>query len=207
MTAKPRTPPTLAPLALSLAVLMTGMACSAVNSLPLIGQERAALPAATAPPAAAVLPAGPTIGTLRETRAAIEERVPAFEALAAEQYSDTDLTQVGATFQFTVNLAQEQPLLWVYGWCTTTPQLLEQNFSVIQLEFTLDGQPVDEGLFDVLESTAGTLPCRYYGLVLYDWPSGQTQLNTRVIYTEALYDGFGDYPAGEQNFAYTVNAP
>jgi hypothetical protein len=205
---------------LALAVLAAGLACNTVTSLPILAGS--APPAATEAPEAAVpveptappnngeqplkLEGGPTVGTRRETRLAVTDRLPVLEILAQEDYATDDLLEVGRTFPFTIDLEQSEPLLWVYGWCATTPDIMAQNLEVMQIEYSVNGTPVDAGQFEAYGDQTGDA-CSYFAAVVYDWPSGTTTLQTKVVFTEALNDGFADYQPGEQLFVYTVNVP
>jgi hypothetical protein len=72
------------------------------------------------PPAASNAQA-PTLGTLDETKAAIQANPNnVLEALANESYTPNDLMQMNRTFPFTVDLTADQPVLWEFGWCATT---------------------------------------------------------------------------------------
>ena len=150
---------------------------------------------------------GPTVGTPRETRVAISENTPILEQLAREEYDQEALAVVGRTFTYTVALTQTAPLLWVFGWCATSPELVEQNLEDMTLEFSVNGMPVDLGQFHVVEGQSGELPCRTYVAVLYDWPSGETQLEAKVTFDALVNDGLSDYPPGSQSFIYHVTVP
>jgi hypothetical protein len=166
---------------------------------------------ATAPAVAGESPlpiaGGPVVGSQQETRTAIEEQIRVLEQLAGERYSEAELTRVGQTFPFTVRLEENQPVIWTYGWCTTTQAILEQNLARMTLEFSVNGAPVDLGQFHVLDRQSSSLACRFYAAVVYDWPTGTTTLESRITYTEPINDGFFDYPEGVQTFVYTVTAP
>lgn len=203
-------------LGLAAATLAAGLACNAVSTLPLPFLSTPAAPAAgptatiTAQPGAQPLQieGGPTINTRRDTRLAVTERVPVLEALAEEDYSNDELAEVGRAFPFTIELPGDLPVLWVYGWCTTTFEILEQNLSVMELEFSVNGTPVDVGQFEAFEEQAEDGVCRYFAAEVFAWPPGSTTtLQTKVIFSEPLNDGFADYEAGEQTFIYTVSAP
>lgn len=156
---------------------------------------------------------GPTIGTPRETRVALSEgRLRFLDELATETYTPEELARVGETFQFTVELDDpEERLLWYYGWCATTPEILEQNLEHMQFSATVNGQPVDLAYFETLDtvdqSGDQSLVCRSFVTIVYAWPSGTTTLEYKVTYEETINDGMADYPPGDQTFVYTVTAP
>ena len=150
---------------------------------------------------------GPTIGAPRETRVAVEEQTQILEQLAEEQYDQDALAVVGETFTFTIQLDESKRLLWVFGWCAASADLVEQNLQGMTVEFSVNGTPVDLGQFHVVDGQSGDLPCRYYLAVVYDWPSGPTQLEVRVTFNELVNDGLSEYPSGSQWFIYDVTAP
>jgi hypothetical protein len=200
-----------AALALAVAALAGGLACSAVSSLPFLPGTATPSPTATAAVQPGTQPlqieGGPTINTRRDTRLAVTERLPVLEALAEEDYSNDELAEVGRTFTFTVALPGDLPVLWVYGWCTTTPEILEQNLGVMRMEFSVNGTVVDAQQFEPYEQLSDEAACRYFAAEVFAWPRGTTTLQTKVIFTEPLDDGFAEYEAGEQVFIYTVTVP
>lgn len=201
--------------ALALSSLACNMLTSRLGATPAPGGNppRATAPAATAPPAgqgALPIKGGPAIGSPRETRIAIQGGTDAptiLEQLAEETYSSEELAQVGETFNFTIALPQNEQVLWVYGWCATSQELVDQNLENMRLDFTVNGTGVALEQFYMVESQSGDLPCRTYAAVVYDWPRGETTLETVVTFQQTVNDGMADYPPGTQSFVYTVTAP
>jgi hypothetical protein len=153
---------------------------------------------------------GPTIGSPRETRVALAagaETPPILEQLAKEQYSQDEMAKVGGTFEFTIALTQTGQVLWAYGWCATSADVVTQNLEHMAVEFSINGTPVDPGQFQVVEDQSGNLSCRTAVAVIYDWPSGTTTVETKLTFLEKVNDGISDYPPGTQDFVYTVTAP
>lgn len=154
------------------------------------------------------LEGGPTLGSLASTEKAVEAQTDALETLADETYSNDELSQMGETFAYTVALDDNrQRALWGWGWCASSQTILNQNFQDITLAFTANGKPVDNALFYEAEQSGGGVFCRSYYAVLYNWPSGETDLKTVVTFEKVINDGQSDYPAGKQTFEYTVTAP
>ncbi|MBL8055843.1 MAG: hypothetical protein JNK29_04050 [Anaerolineales bacterium] len=201
---------------LALAAL-AGLACQTVTLLP----ERlnggapptppALAPAPTEAPAEPAAPAagGPTIGTPRETRAAIADQVTGLEEAAAETYAPEDLDRSGARATYTIQLdTSDTPLLWGFGWCAADPDILAQNLDAMRFEFSVDGESVDLALFDMVEGlNDNDQACRLYRAVVYNWPAGDTTLETRVTFVSDVNDGLSDYPAGDMLFTYVVTTP
>ena len=150
---------------------------------------------------------GLTIGSPRETRVAISENAPALEQLAREQYDQEALAEVGKSFTYTIALTQSEQVLWLFGWCATSPELVQKNLEHMTVAFSANGTPLDPGQLFIADGQSGNLPCRYFAAVLYDWPPGETQLETQITFTEKVNDGISDYSPGSQTFIYNVTAP
>ncbi len=193
---------------ISLAVL-TLLSCATVTRL----AERAAAtdPFANTPvpPPLDAVATGPRLGSLEETEAAINQDTPALEVDAAERYTNEELNAVGATINYTVQVAGPDDLrLWGYGWCATTPEILADNLSQMQFEFLLNGEPVALEQFLVLEGEdSNGLACAFFSVVVGDWPAGTTTFETVVTFLLPINDGLGDFEAGSTRYIHTVTAP
>lgn len=194
---------------------LAGEAATAVPVIPTVPPDQPAGPAPTeaaAGPAssdALVIPGGPTIGSPRETRVAAAGDVQGLDQVAAESYSDTEMNQVGARLTYTIQVDQAATqLLWGYAWCATTPEILAQNVAQMQVEFVAGGQTVPESQLEVFDGqNQSGQACHVQRAVVYNWPSGTATLETRITFLQAVNDGMGDYPAGDQVFTYAVTAP
>ncbi len=168
-----------------------------------------ALSTATPPPAAGA--EAPTLGTIDETKAALQAHPNSvLEALASERYTASELAQMNQTFPFTIDLAGDTPALWEYGWCATTAAILADNLKHITPQFSMNGQPVDVGKFYAFDSqsadsqTNQTIQCHSLAVVVTHGPQGQSKLQTLVTFDAKVNDGMGDYEPGTQTFDYTV---
>ncbi len=166
-------------------------------------------PTETPPPASSAQ--APTLGSLDETKAALNANPNSvLEALANEHYTASDLAQMNKTFPFTIDLAGDNPALWEYGWCATTAAILADNLKHISPEFSMNGQLVDIGKFYAFDSqstdsqTNQTIQCHSYAVVVTHWPQGESKLQTVVTFDAKLNDGMSDYEPGTQTFDYTV---
>ena len=116
-----------------------------------------------------------------------------------------DINQPGDIYIFEIQLTKSEPLVWSYGWCTTTQEILEENFAHIQLEFTLNETMVPLGNFTIVESQREDgSPCREYAALVNEWTEGQHQLESRITFTQDIDDGWNVYPAGTHTFKYIV---
>ena len=122
---------------------------------------------------------------------------------AREQYS-ADEVSVPGVLTYTVPLAKSETLIWAYYWCTTTTEILEQNFSQIDVTFTLNGEEVPLEQFAVTELPSNGNQCRIIYTALSEWEPGEHHLTTAVTFKSKINDGMGDYPAGEYVSEITV---
>src|SRR5262249_47380780 len=88
---------------------------------------------------ASVLPASaaPKLITGSAAETALTSGTKVLEQLAKEQYGAADYSKPG-TLTYTINLAKSQNLIWAYGWCAKTKDLLEQNLKAMTIVFDLD---------------------------------------------------------------------
>ena len=203
------------PLTALLTAALATLACATVTNLGRPTATPLPLPEATTPanepsdPAAEalVVEGGPTIGTPREARIAGSDLTPILEQVAVESYSSEELNAVGQALEYTVEMTETSPLLWNYGWCATTREILLDNLDKMEFEFTANGTPVPLEQFNIVDyqTSDGEWECRDFTAVVYDWPLGdEVTLETKVTFTEDLNDGQFDFPAGEKRFVYRV---
>ncbi len=136
----------------------------------------------------------PRIGSVVESEMALAAGVPWLTELAEEEYEVT--SQAGETYTYTVTLGQSRDVIWIYGWCTTTEELLEQNFENITLDFSVNDEDISLNRFALLESSLEDQECRLYYALVTDWPQGEHLLVTQVTFETELDDGTDIYPAG-----------
>jgi hypothetical protein len=147
--------------------------------------------------------AGPRIGSVVESEAAMGDLVPWLQELAEESYDET--SQAGETYLYTVYLETSQDVLWVYGWCASSKELLRQNWENITLEFFLDAEEVPLSRFAMTEVGVSTDECRLYYALVTDWPDGEYVLTTEVTFETEIDDGTDIYPAGTHYEIYLVS--
>ena len=147
-------------------------------------------------------PSQPRIGSALESEAAMAAGAPWLEELAEESYDET--SQAGETYLYTIALESSRDLLWVYGWCTTSQEILEQNWEHIALAFTLNGEDVPLSQFAILETDIEGQVCRLYYALVTDWPRGEHELLTEVTFDTELNDGQDTFPEGTHYYQYLV---
>ena len=125
------------------------------------------------------------------------------EEAAREQYGANELAQAG-TFSYTIPLGESEALMWAWGWCASTQEILDGNYEQIALEFNLDGNNIPSKDFLLYDFSNGGMPCRAYIGVLDKWPAGEHHLSTTVTIKKPINDGSADYPAMKQVLDYAV---
>jgi hypothetical protein len=164
------------------------------------------IPNLTATQQAWVKPAqSPSPGTAEEAKSALDSGIDYVENFSFVFPDMPSISQPGDIYIFEITLTESEPLIWSYGWCTTTQQILEENFSHIQLEFTLNETTIPAGNFAIVEtSREDGSPCREHAALVTEWTAGQHQLESRVTFKQDIDDGWDVYPAGTHIFKYIV---
>lgn len=195
-------------------VILVGMAtlaCSSLGSLrPPSMMTLEAREAGTATVGAVtdlLLKGAPVIASPSTTASRLNDSTQFLEGYASEQYSAEELSQAGQSYQYTIRLAGDDEALWGTNWCTTTKELLEDNWANIELEFSVNDSPVPLTQFTVVETESDGLVCRYYFTLLYQWQPGETNLLIKVTFAKELDDGMSVYPAGSHFYRYQVTVP
>ena len=152
--------------------------------------------------------AQPTFASVSEAKKAAEERVIWPLEYFAERYPDQpDINQPGDVYLYNIFLGADQSALWDYGWCTTTQEILEQNFAQMKVEFIVNGNALNNDALAVREYDRGNDAgrCRDLTALITYWPSGTHHLDVNVTFLTPTDDGWNVYPAGTHTFRYYVN--
>ena len=125
------------------------------------------------------------------------------EDLAREEYQDNDFAAPGS-LTYTIPLTKEENLIWIYAWCTTSKEILDQNLKNIELKFTLNGVVVTLDKLRQEDFQTDTQWCKLFYTSLSNWTSGEHHLTTTATFTASINDGMADYEAGNYVLDYTV---
>jgi hypothetical protein len=167
----------------------------------------------TAEPAASAEPASTaatgSMPTMEKDANAVLETLKAGDfvyltQLAEEQYTEEDYAKPG-TLTYTVSISDDKPTYLNYGWCTTTEEILQQNFEHIRVGLYFNGEPLGR---DVVHPITFTRPdnfvCLEFGVLMSDWAPGEYRLAAVATFDEKINDGAADFDAGEYSFEYNV---
>jgi hypothetical protein len=159
------------------------------------------------PKGAGVTPsAPPKFASQEEAENALSGGAAFLEDKAREQYAPEEVSVPGV-FTYTVPLAKSETLVWGYFWCTTTTEILDQNFTQIEVKFELNGEAVPLDKFVTADLPSGDTQCRVIYTALSDWKPGEHHLTTAATFKTPINDGMGDYPAGDYISEYSVFVP
>jgi hypothetical protein len=182
--------------------------CLLPGMIPLNPESTAtAEPAGTAEPEASPVPAG-SMPTMETDSNVVLESLQAQEgvhlaALAKERYSDADTAQPG-TLTYTVNITDDRPTYFNYGWCTTTEEILQQNFEHIKIALYFNGEPLRSDVVHPITYQLNDMFCLDFMALLSNWPNGEYQLIAVATFDEKINDGIADFEAGDYIYEYNV---
>jgi len=164
------------------------------------------IPNLTATQAAWIKPGqSPTLGTAAEAQQALESGALYIESFAMAVPETPEINQPGDVYIYEIQLFDPEPLIWVYGWCTTSQAILEENFTHTQIEFIVNEEPValDRIFIQDTNQDDGSA-CRNYTTTINEWTEGRHQFEVHVTFTQPTDDGWNVYPAGTHIFKYMV---
>ena len=147
----------------------------------------------------------PALGSAADAQKAFEDGMSYLESFASELPDTPEINQPGDVYIYNIQFDQPEPALWSYGWCTTTQEILEENFTHIQIEFIMNEVPVPLDHFFIQNTTRDDgFTCREYTAKIVEWPKGQHQLEVQITFTKPTNDGWNLYPAGTHTFKYMI---
>ena len=196
----------------TIVLLMTGglflTSCLLPGMIPLNPEStETAESAATSESPGLVAPEGslPTIETdSNVVLKSLQEREGVYLAsLAKEQYTDEDTAQPG-TLNYTVEITEDTPTYFNYGWCTTTEEILEQNFEHIKIGLYFNGDALPSDVVHPITYQLSDMVCLDFVALLSDWPNGEYTLRAVATFDEQINDGIADFDAGDYIYEYNV---
>ena len=126
------------------------------------------------------------------------------QQLAEEKYTEEDYAKPN-TLTYTVSITDDKPAYFNYGWCTTTEEILAQNFEHIQINMLFNGKQLGEDVVHGISSTRQDgFVCLEFGVLMSDWAPGKYKLEAIATFDEDINDGAADFDAGDYKFVYNV---
>ena len=153
-------------------------------------------------------PAGPTPAMEKDGNKVIEaltnNNYVRLEALAKEQYTEQDFAKPG-TLTFTVNITDDKPTYFSYGWCAVDDATLQNNIQHIDVSLYFNEKKLGSDVVHTLSFTlANNLHCADFGVLMSAWPNGEYKLRAVATFKDKINDGMADYAAGDYVFEYNV---
>jgi hypothetical protein len=126
------------------------------------------------------------------------------QALAKEQYTDTDYSKPG-TLTYTVNITDNLPVYFNYGWCAKDDATLQQNLQHITVKLYFNGNELGKDVVQNLAyKSADNMSCADFGVLTSNWTDGEYKLKAVATFDQKLNDGISDYEPGDYIFEYNV---
>ena len=184
--------------------------CLLPGMIPLEGQ--ATQPPDTAQPAepAGTVAADGSSPTMETSPDVLLEKLKAgdfvyLQQLAEEKYTQADFDKPG-TLTFTVNdIPGDKPTYFDYGWCTTTEEILNQNFEHIRVGLYFNDQQLGREVVHPIQFTRPDgFICLDFGVLMSDWPPGEYTLRSEATFDQKINDGAADFEAGDYVHEYHV---
>jgi hypothetical protein len=124
-------------------------------------------------------------------------------SLAKEEYTEADTAKPG-TLTYTVEITDDTPTYFNYGWCTTTDEILQQNFEHIKIGLYFNGEALSSDVVHPITYQLTDMVCLDFVALLSNWPNGEYQLTAVATFDEQINDGLADFEAGDYIYEYNV---
>ncbi len=144
------------------------------------------------------LPQRPTPTSQRPTSIPTRPSGIVVEPIELEDRGDVPTMRSLADEQYNIDISMNQDVVITWGWCTTTQEILEQNWEHITISFAFDDKLISLNKFRTsdFQDDRG-LYCRSCSGIVRSWPEGQHVFEYSMITDETINDGLSDYPQGE----------
>jgi C-terminal processing protease CtpA/Prc len=148
---------------------------------------------------------GPRLASRAESEAALQREAPLLEEYGAESYEDR-LSNPG-TYSYTLSMSPADEAIWAVGWCAEQERF-EDNWEAIDLELSMNDAPVPLERLHLLEFESQGELCRFFFVMVTDWPTGNHRLQTLMRFSEEIDDGISTepYAPGARTFEYIVES-
>jgi hypothetical protein len=152
----------------------------------------------------ATLPAAPT-------QAPSQILVEPYQPQATDQYPTLQnlvpnwaASTAPGTQSWDISVPASQSTLLFLGWCTSTPAILNDNFSHLQYLIEVDGQALSLNDLHSMDGLSNGMVCRDFAGLIRAWPAGEHIIKTSMRLDKQINDGMSDFPAGDYVDIYNI---
>lgn len=158
--------------------------------------------APTSPPSVVVIPSA----TFDITPAVIASRTTPSEMNSiASIWKATGIGNPGdipapGTKHFNATVNSSDILLWLFFWCTSNQQTLDQNMKYVTVDMLIDNVSLSSSqIYEIDDSTSnGKWRCHNWYTTLRNWKrEANIQLTIHYSFSRKINDGYTNYPAGD----------
>jgi hypothetical protein len=129
------------------------------------------------------------------------------EPLGPENQGDVPSVGSLKNEQNILNISANQAVFIFWGWCATTPEILQQNMEHITISYIFNSEtlPFVQFYKSNTKNSDGQFCQNYSGVIRY-WPVGQHTLEYLMTSDATINDGVSEYKKGEiAHRTYTIN--
>lgn len=185
--------------ALLLAACLLLVACS-----PVISPEAIGGPPQPPPIEGSRAPGSPTVSGDFPAVDSFFAGTPFLFELALEEYSE-EAHMTPGVLSYTVMMESPHDVMDGYVWCTTTQDILNENWAKIRVSMELNDRSIRREEMNLETYADEDIVCNFLTVLLSDWPPGQHSFVVTATFTAPLNDGFDDYAAGDYSEVYIIH--
>ena len=152
----------------------------------------------------------PSIGSAEAAQLMINSDKPDFEKYI-EFYATyipektIGIPNPGDTEYLVVVLDSSQPLLWGFGWCASSPELLKEYLTLIEFTPFINEESIPQESIAVHDyQNFQNEFCRSFVIMITNWPVGLHQLHKQTTLLQPITKGGKSLPAGIYHSVYFV---
>ena len=146
----------------------------------------------------------PRLGSPAESQCMLENGLAPSLVLFSEEIGQDTPYEPGDVYIYPIFSDESFDAIWRWGWCAT-PDTFDGNWENITLTFTLNDIDIPLSDFVVEDDGDEDISCRSYYILLTDWPDGNHEVITEIIFEVDLDDGFDVYDAGSRILIYNIS--
>ncbi|NPV55793.1 MAG: serine/threonine protein kinase [Anaerolineae bacterium] len=121
-----------------------------------------------------------------------------FAYLSSLVYEDSEDVLTPGYYLDRARGRNDQAIILSLGWCATTVEILNDNWTKMAYRLTIDGREIDLATQAYLNSWDGSIgPCYGRNMLVSNWSSGEHSIIWTHIIMEDLNDGQDAYRAGD----------